>query len=66
MDGENGYLIPDQDADILAERLTELIDDPSIRWRFSQKSRQHASIHFDARVNAARMLEILVEIVRDE
>lgn len=66
LDGENGYLVPVQDPGTLTRRLEALITDPEMRRRLGLKSRQHASHHFDARKNAARMLEILVEIVSHE
>jgi glycosyltransferase involved in cell wall biosynthesis len=66
LDGETGYLVVAQNSGALANRLNELIDNASRRRAFGERSRRHASKHFDAHKNAARMLEILVEIVRDE
>jgi glycosyltransferase involved in cell wall biosynthesis len=66
LEGENGYLVPVQDPGTLARRLEVLIGDPDLRRRLGHKSRQHASLHFDACKNAARMSEILVEIVSHE
>ena len=66
LDGETGYLVTAQDAGMLARRLNELIDNASKRRAFAERSRRHASKHFDAYKNATRMLEILVEILRDE
>jgi glycosyltransferase involved in cell wall biosynthesis len=66
LDAENGYLVPGQDPGALTRRLKTLIADPDLRRSLGQKSRQHANLHFDARKNTARMLEILMEIVCHE
>lgn len=60
-DGETGYLIPPGDIQALADRLALLVEDASLRARLGQSSRERAEQRFDARKNAARLEEILLE-----
>lgn len=39
-DGENGFLVPCQDANTLADRLSELLRDHQLRQRMGQAARQ--------------------------
>lgn len=41
-DGVCGYLVPDGDGDMLAQKICELIDNPDIRKAFSEASLRHA------------------------
>ena len=41
--GESGYLIPPDDADALADRLTELLADPELRERFGRCGAERAT-----------------------
>jgi len=40
--GESGYLIPTGDADVLADRLNELLSDPQLRDRFGERGYERA------------------------
>lgn len=39
-DGDNGYLVPPRQAEPVADRLQELIEDPTLRRRLGQRGRQ--------------------------
>jgi glycosyltransferase involved in cell wall biosynthesis len=41
-DGENGFLIPINAPEQLADRLAVVIDDPDLRARMGIKAREHA------------------------
>ena len=40
IDGENGFIIPKRDPDSIAEKIIYLIENPDVRERMGQKSRQ--------------------------
>ena len=44
--GDNGFLVPRGDASALAEALQRLIDDPALRQRMGQRSRQRYLAEF--------------------
>lgn len=46
-DGINGYLIPPQNVDILAEKIVELALNPERRKAFGQASREFVMLHFN-------------------
>ncbi|NJN55405.1 MAG: glycosyltransferase family 4 protein [Anaerolineae bacterium] len=60
--GKTGFLVKPGDATELSERLHQLATNPGLRQRLGEASRQRAEQRFDARRNAARMLEILQQI----
>jgi glycosyltransferase involved in cell wall biosynthesis len=61
-DGETGYLIASGDERALAERLRALVEDPALRLRMGHAARQRAELLFDAKRNAARLTDRLIEI----
>jgi len=61
LDGETGYLIPPGEIQALAERLAALVGDGGLRTRFGQAARLRAEERFDARKNAVRIQDILIE-----
>jgi glycosyltransferase involved in cell wall biosynthesis len=65
VDGETGYLISPGDIQALADRLAMLVEDVDLRARLGLSSRKRAEARFDARKNAARLQEILLEIGYD-
>ena len=60
-DGETGYLLPPGDLRGLTQAFQRLIADPSLRQRLGQAARTRACARFDARQNAARLIEIMKE-----
>lgn len=62
-DQESGFLIPVGDVSALATRLRILVNHAGLRCWMGQAARNRAESLFDARKNAARLEDILVEIV---
>jgi glycosyltransferase involved in cell wall biosynthesis len=58
-EGETGYLIRPGDVQTLVARLGLLASDPGLRLRLGRAARARAEARFDARKNAARIVEIL-------
>lgn len=54
-DGGTGYLVGERDIDALAQRLTTLIDDPSLRRRMGQAARAKMLREYDNRACVARL-----------
>jgi len=46
-DGESGFLVPERDADALAERLEELIEHPERRFAMGRNGREFVEEHYD-------------------
>lgn len=49
IDGENGYLIPVRDSEVLAQALQKLIDNPQMRRDMGLKARAFAERKFDVK-----------------
>lgn len=47
-DGINGFLVPRYSVDILAEKISILLDDKALRQRMGEMSRQMAETHFSS------------------
>ncbi len=56
-DGQNGFLVPPRDARRLEAALVRLIDDPQMRRRFGDASRQKALSAFDERRIIGQILD---------
>ena len=61
--GANGFLVPARDPDALAQAIVHLIEDPEMRERFGQESRQHAVAHFDLSRIAGHIRAIYRELL---
>lgn len=46
VDGYNGFLVPVQDPEALADKLESLINDPTLRGKMGENGRRHALQHF--------------------
>jgi hypothetical protein len=64
VDGESGYLIATDDAEVLRERLERLVSDRELTFRMGMRSRQIGEDHFDMNKNANRIADILVGLAR--
>jgi hypothetical protein len=56
--GVTGYLLPPGDAPALARALCHLVDDAVARRAFGVASRRRAVTRFDARTNAAKIVDL--------
>lgn len=59
--GENGFLVPVGDADILAERLEELLADKDKRRAFGEKAKKYAEKMFSAEQMTKRIEKLYRE-----
>jgi glycosyltransferase involved in cell wall biosynthesis len=59
VDGDNGYLVPVQSADALAEAMLKFVEDPSLLARMGSRSRQIAEEKFDVNNVNAVMLQAM-------
>jgi len=62
-DSVNGLLVPVDDASALADAITKLMHNPSLRQRLGEKARQKAQ-QFDASLIAQRYAELLEQLMR--
>ncbi len=60
IDNQTGLLLPSHNADSLRAMLLRLIEAPEQCIRLGDAARHHVETHFDARKNAARILDIIV------
>jgi glycosyltransferase involved in cell wall biosynthesis len=58
VDGETGFLVPLGDAEALADRVEQLLTDPTLRHRMGRASRVHAEANFDERCVTDRILDV--------
>jgi glycosyltransferase involved in cell wall biosynthesis len=61
-EGETGFLIEPGDVEALTERLRLLVEDAGLRRRMGLAARARAERRFDARQNARRIADILLEV----
>ncbi|HJY74996.1 MAG TPA: glycosyltransferase family 4 protein, partial [Burkholderiales bacterium] len=58
-DGEDGFLVPAHDPQALAERITRLLDDDSLRGRMSERVRSRGPREFAIEVGCGKVGEVL-------
>ncbi|PUE49060.1 hypothetical protein B9Z47_06030 [Limnohabitans sp. 2KL-1] len=59
VDGDNGFLVPVQSVDALAEAMARFITDPTLAARMGQRGRQLAEDKYDVhKVNAVMLKEM--------
>lgn len=59
IDGENGFLVPVRNIDVLANRMCRFIKQPDLIETMGRRSRQLAEERFDVRRINAQLLEVL-------
>ena len=64
-DGESGYVIPPEDALALAQRITDLHDDPEARKRLGENARARVSAHFHIDATVSQTIQIFSELMRE-
>jgi glycosyltransferase involved in cell wall biosynthesis len=62
-DQETGFLIPTGDVRALASRLRILVENVELRREMGMAAALRAQAKFDAKKNAARLVDIMVEII---
>ena len=60
--GENGYLVPEGDAESLTEALTKLLVNPDLRGKMGRASRRAAESRFDQRIILNRYIQMYQEM----
>lgn len=60
-DGVDALVVPPDDAAALATALQRLVDDADLRSRLGRHGRMKAEERYDAKVNAGRVLDLVVE-----
>lgn len=63
LDGQSGYLVPERDAEALAQRLRELIDHPGDWPKMGHAGRRHVEEHYDIRTEAGKLEAIYRDIL---
>jgi len=56
IDGENGFLVPVQDAHRLASAMERFLDEPELRLSMGRRSREIAEEKYDVNKVTAQML----------
>lgn len=64
VDRKTGFLIATDDVDTLIYRLQLLAESPELREKLGRRARMRAEQCFDARQNAARILDIVIDIAK--
>lgn len=64
-EGETGYFIASGDEAAMVDRLQLLSKTPALRERLSGAARARAELYFDARKNAQRLADCLVEVANE-
>lgn len=63
IEGKTGYLVPEKDADTLAQRLKDLIENPAQRYKMGQAGRSFVQQNYDIPVLSRQLIDIYKKIV---
>lgn len=63
LDGETGFLVPQRNAEALADSLEVLLSDPELRFRMGKAGRRHYEANFTQSHFEERMRVILSEVI---
>ncbi|MEX2591926.1 MAG: glycosyltransferase [Anditalea sp.] len=58
IDGQTGFLIPENDIEKFVEVISHLIENPSLRMKMSEAAREYVVENFDANLICDRLMEI--------
>lgn len=61
-DGENGFLVPFQDVNALADALEKLVNDPALRKRLGHQAREDIERTYSADAIRAQISQILTDL----
>jgi colanic acid/amylovoran biosynthesis glycosyltransferase len=65
-DGESGFLVPERDADTLAEKLERLIEHPKLRVAMGRNGRRFVEEHYDIDKLNDRLVKIYQQLLDGE
>jgi glycosyltransferase involved in cell wall biosynthesis len=64
LDGQTGFLVPERDADALADRIARLVDDRELRLRMGLRGRAHIEQEFNLRVQSRRLAGRILQTIQ--
>jgi glycosyltransferase involved in cell wall biosynthesis len=65
-DGEAGFLVPPGDAETMANRIIQLIEDPALREKMGRNGRERVLRHYDMRLIARQWEEIYDRMLQNQ
>ncbi len=66
VDGESGFLVPERDADALAERLGRLCEDIELRRRMGRAGNEHIGKNYDVKKQAPKLEEVYEQVITEK
>jgi colanic acid/amylovoran biosynthesis glycosyltransferase len=63
VEGQSGFLVPERDAEALAERITYLIQRPEIWPALGRVGRRHIEAHFDTNMLNDRLVQLYQRVL---
>ena len=63
--GETGFLVPEREVAVLADKLLYLIDNPHVCESMGRRGREHVETEFDIRMCDADLVELYEQTVRE-
>lgn len=66
MDGETGFIVPENDPKALAERIIELLGNKDLRQQMGQKGRVRIEAHFTSQEMARKTEKLYVELLENK
>jgi len=64
-DGKNGFLVPVKNVDKVVEKLKLLIENPNVRQKFGEYSRQKGVREFDVRLIVQKYLDVYLKLMEN-
>ncbi len=62
-DGKTGYLVPPQDAEMLADKLCALIESPGLREEMGKTARQRAEVEYSTQTLGERTATVYCDVL---